>query len=82
MARFKLTQAFHYGSVRVPAGRTLADSQANAIAGDYVYTGLNANSVPYGAIPIDGSATTMFNASRWAGTSPPATIPGVQSIDA
>jgi hypothetical protein len=81
MARFRMTQAFHFGSVRVKAGGTLADSQANAVAGDAVYTGLNANSVPYGAVPLDGSATTMFNASRWAGTSPGQPT-GVSSIDA
>jgi hypothetical protein len=81
MARFRLQQAFHFGSVRVRAGGTLADSQANAVGNDAVYTGLNANSVPYGAVPLDGSATTMFNASRWAGTSPPQPS-GVQSIDA
>jgi len=79
--RFKLQQAFHFGSVRVPAGGTIADSQANAVGKDHVFTGLNANTIPYGAVPLDGSATTAFNASRWAGTSPPQPS-GVQSIDA
>jgi len=69
MARFRMQQsAFHFGSMRVRAGETLADSSANSQPGDVVWTGLNVNTVPHGAVPIDASGTTMFNASRWAGT--------------
>ena len=68
MGRFKMQQAFHFSDKRVKAGGTLADSLANSQAGDVVWTGLNSNTVPAGAVPIDASATTMFNASRWAGT--------------
>ena len=68
MARFRMQQAFHFSDKRVKAGGTLADSLANAQSGDVVWTGLNSNTVPAGAVPIDASATTMFNASRWAGT--------------
>jgi len=63
MARFRMTQAFHFGSVRVKAGGTLADSQANALAGDAIYTGLNANSVPLGAVPLDGSEAALMRDS-------------------
>jgi len=67
MARFRMQSAFHFGGTRVRAGQVLVDSQANAQPGDVVFTGLNSNSVPHGAVALDGSATTMINASRWAG---------------
>jgi hypothetical protein len=67
MARFMMTRKFHYGSVVVAAGKTLADSAANAQPGDFVYTALNSGNVPAGAIALDASATSMLNASRWAG---------------
>jgi hypothetical protein len=82
MARFRMTRAFHFGGTRVSGGMVIADSGANAVSGDFIWTGLNSVTVPFGAIPLDGSATTMFNASRWAGTLPPATISGVDSISA
>ena len=68
MARFKMQAAFHFGSMRVRAGQVLTDSSANAQSGDVVWTGLTSATVPVGATPIDGSATTMFNASKYAGT--------------
>jgi hypothetical protein len=81
MARFKLTQAFHFSQYRVRAGGTIADSPANAQAGDAVYTGLTSATLPSGCVPLDASATTMFNASRWAGTLP-GNPTGRDSIDA
>ena len=66
--RFKLSQAFHFQDKRVKAGGVICDSLANAHAGDAVWTGLNSNTIPAGATPLDASATTAFNASRWAGT--------------
>jgi hypothetical protein len=81
MARFKMQAAFHFQDKRVKAGGTLADSLANAQAGDVVWTGLTAATVPAGAVPLDGAATTMFNASRWAGTTWGAPS-GRDSIDA
>ena len=81
MARFKLQQAFHFGSVRVKAGGTLADSQANAQTGDAVYTGLTAETLPPGCIALDASATSMLAASKWAGITPGAPS-GRDSIDA
>jgi hypothetical protein len=81
MARFKLTQAFHFQQYRVKAGGTIADSAANSVAGDAVWTGLNSNTLPPGAVPLDGSATTMKNASRFASEIPGAPS-GRDSIDA
>ena len=71
MARFKLTASFYADAIgvgRVRAGRTVADSQANAVAGDVVWTGLNAQSLPAGFTPLDASADAMKAASRWAST--------------
>jgi hypothetical protein len=82
MARFRMTSAFHFGSQRVPAGKVLADSNANALAGDYVWLGLNSGTVPFGSVALDGTATSMLAASRWAGTPVACTITGAASIDA
>ena len=83
IARFMLQRAFVFGlqQVRVRAGRVLADSQANAQAGDAVWTGLNSATLPAGAVPLDASATTMWNASPWAGTAAQTVILGVDSVD-
>ena len=79
--RIGISQAFHFQDKRVRAGGVLCDSLANAQSGDTVWTGLNSNTIPAGATPIDGSATTAYNASRWAGiTWGPAS--GRDSIDA
>jgi hypothetical protein len=83
VARFRTTQSFYADAVgvgRVKAGRTISDSQANAQPGDVVWVGLNANSLPAGMMPLDGSAQTMLTASRWAGV--PVSAPtGVSSVD-
>jgi hypothetical protein len=63
MARFRMTYAFHYGSVKVVAGKTLADSVANRQPGDAIWTGLTAATVPKGAVALDASATTMYSTS-------------------
>jgi hypothetical protein len=84
MARFKTTQAFYADAVgvgRIKAGKTICDSQANALAGDVVWTGLNSQSLPQGCVPLDGSASTMLSASRWAGVPVSATILGAHSVD-
>ena len=81
MARFRCQAAVHFGSVRVKAGGTLADSVTNSQPGDAIWTGLNAATLFCGAVPLDGSGTTMFNASRWAGTTP-GQPSGRDSIDA
>jgi hypothetical protein len=84
MARFRSTQSFYADAVgvgRVRAGRTICDSQAAALPGDVVWTGLNPQSLPQGCIPLDGSAQTMLAASRWAGVPVSATILGCDSVD-
>jgi hypothetical protein len=81
MARFRTTQAFHAGSMRVAAGRTVADTVGNAQAGDVVVS-LTAQSLPPGMVPLDGSATTMKNASPFASKQVRTWITGADSISA
>jgi len=83
MARFRTSGAFYSDAVgvgRISAGRTIADSQANALPGDVIWAGLNSNSLPQGMIPLDASATTMKASSPWANTPLAATILGVDSV--
>lgn len=82
MARFRCTQAFHFGSRRVPAGGTMADSVANAVGNDAVWTGMSSATLPPGCVALDGAATSMLAASKWAGVPVSATITGVDSISA
>lgn len=81
MARFKLQQAFHFADKRVKAGGVIVDTLANAQAGDVVYSAMSAATLPAGVVALDASATTMLNASRWAGVSFGAPS-GRDSIDA
>jgi hypothetical protein len=67
MARFRMTYAFSFGSVKVPAGKYLADSAANSAPGDFIWTGLTAATVPRGATAADAAGITMLAASPWAG---------------
>lgn len=80
MARFRLASAHVIDGRKLKIGSTIADTQGNAVAGDYVWSGLNAASLSYGLIPLDGAATTMLNASRFAG-GPARISDGVNSID-
>jgi hypothetical protein len=80
MARFQLTQAMTVGHARLRAGRTICDGTACS-AGDFVWTGLNANTVSPGMVPLDAGATTLKNASKFAGVSP-GNPTGVDSVDA
>jgi hypothetical protein len=71
MARFQTTSAFYADAVgvgRVRAGKFVADSAANALPGDVVWSGLNSVSLPRGFTPLDSLANTMRAASRWGGT--------------
>jgi hypothetical protein len=64
MARFKLVGSFYADAVgvgKVSAGRTVADSQANAQPGDVIWLGLNSNSLPQCFVPLDDAAYSM----RW-----------------
>jgi len=82
MARVQLTAAMHIGALRYKAGSTLADSQANAVAGDGVWTGLNSTTWNPCMVPLDGPANTMKAASRYAGVAAPNAVSGRDSIDA
>jgi hypothetical protein len=80
MARFRLTQAVAVGQFRWPAGDTVADSQANALGGDHVWTGLNSTTMFEGMTPLDASATSMRAASQWANVPLRNVIYGVDSV--
>lgn len=67
MARFRLQQAFHYGSVKVKAGGVIVDSAANAQPGDTVFPTMSAATLPAGVVALDAPASTMLGQSRWAG---------------
>jgi hypothetical protein len=82
MARFNLTAAHVFGATRVKAGRNIADTQGNAQPGDFVFTGLSSSTVTADMVPLDGAATTMKNASRYASVAAKSYITGVDSIDA
>jgi hypothetical protein len=84
MARFMTTSAFYSdapGVGRVRAGKTVADSAANAQPGDIVWNGLNFNSLPSGFTPLDGAATSMRAASQWANTPIANVCYGADSVD-
>jgi hypothetical protein len=81
MARFRTLAALWTGQQRIPAGRTVADSQANAVVGDFVWLQLNAQSLPAAFVPLDSSAQVMRDASQWKDKPFPATILGIDSID-
>jgi hypothetical protein len=81
MARFQVLEAFHFGDKRVRAGKTIADSNANAQAGDAVWTGMNSNNIREFFIPLDASATTMKSASKYANAPAATSITGVMSVD-
>lgn len=83
MARFRLTKAFQAGSRHLHAGQTIADSLANSVPGDAVWTGLTSNTMGSGFAPLDASATTMKSGSPKFASEPSATsITGRDSIDA
>ena len=75
-----MQQAFHFDGKRVKAGGVIVDALANAQAGDVVFSAMSAATLPPGCIALDGAATTMLNASRWAGVGV-GTPTGVDSID-
>jgi hypothetical protein len=72
----------HIADKRYRAGVILADSVGASQPGDIVWTGLNANSMFPGMVPLDAGANTMKSASRFAGVPDPTAISGRDSIDA
>jgi hypothetical protein len=85
MARFGSTASFvintsNGGHKKYPAGQTYADTQGNALAGDVVWASVGSSaSMSPNLIPLDGAATTIKNASRFANQNNP-WIDGVNSI--
>jgi hypothetical protein len=80
MARFRLTQAVVLPSqLRFHAGQIVTDQPPPA--GDLYWAGLTSATMAPGMMPLDGSATTMKNASRYANEPAATAIYGVDSID-
>jgi hypothetical protein len=82
MARFRLMAAMQIGHFHYRIGTTLADSVGNALAGDKVWTGMSAATLVPDMVPLDGAASTMLAASKYAGIPPRTWTTGVESIDA
>jgi hypothetical protein len=81
MARFRSQAAFVIAHARYKAGTIFADTVGNALPGDVVWAscGLSSSMSPM-LIPLDGTATTIMNASVFANYTVPCTISGVNSI--
>ena len=77
-----MSRAFAYngGANRLAAGSTIVESQANAVAGDIVWTGLSSATMGQGFVPLDASATTMKGGSAYAGEVIGCCILGVDSV--
>jgi hypothetical protein len=82
MSRVRLTSAMHIGQVRYKAGTTLADSTANQLPGDFVWTGLTAANWHPGMSPLDAGANALKAASKYASVPAATAIDGVSSVDA
>jgi len=82
VSRFQLTQAIALPQARFKAGDIVTDVQPAAVAGDRYWPGLSAATMGPGMVPLDGSATTMKNASPFASEAVRAWITGADSISA
>jgi hypothetical protein len=83
MARFGSTVAFVLNvngqHIKYKAGQTYADTKGNAIGSDVVWPDVaNSASISPGLVPLDGTATTIYNASRFTGKS--TRIDGANSV--
>jgi len=82
MARWQGLAAFVIGNRKYKAGQTYADTTGNAQAGDVVYAPFGtAGGISPMLVPLDASATSLKNASRFAGQAVPCTITGANSIE-
>ena len=81
MARFQLQQALHVGQFRYRAGSIIADSQANALSGDKVWTGLTSATMIPDMVALDASATAMKAGSKYANVTPRGWTTGAESVD-
>jgi hypothetical protein len=53
MSRYVMTKAFWTGQQKVRAGRVIAQTQGEALAGDVVWSGtLPDGAVPVGSVPV------------------------------
>jgi len=73
MARFQLTSGSVLGHKNYKTGTTVADSVANAIGNDVVWTPMSSTTIGPQFNPLDASAIAMKNASRFANTPAPPT---------
>jgi len=81
MARFRGLAAFVVNGRRYKAGQAYADTVGNAVAGDVVWLITSANYSPM-LDCLDAGATAIKNASVHSAANRPATITGVNSIEA
>lgn len=67
MARFQLTQAVWTGQEKLHAGQFVTDTIPLTIPTDRYWPGLTAATMVPGMVPVDGPASAMKSASRYAG---------------
>jgi hypothetical protein len=71
MARFRSVGAIVMGDRKYPPGTVFADTPANVLPGDVLWTpyppGLTKDNVGPNLIPLDFAAQSIFAASRFAG---------------
>jgi len=80
MARVRLTAAHSIQGKTLKAGTIVCDG-TGAIAGDTIWTGLNAAAYSNHMVALDAGAITIQAASRFTTNPSIAFIPGNQSID-
>ena len=81
MARFQLLAAHFIADKRYKAGTVLCDG-TSCQATDRIWSGLNSGTITNDMLALDAGATTIRNASKYAGLSQRVTCDGVSSIDA
>jgi hypothetical protein len=81
MARFRLVTTHVFGSVQVRAGTVVADSVANALPGDFVWSAMSPSALSPEMTPLDGAAINMRAASVNVSRTPQRTFAtGAESI--
>jgi len=80
VARFRLQSSMVIGAVKLKPGTVIVESAAAGQAGDYVWAALSSTTVGPHMVPLDGAATTMKNASPFAGAVLPCSIDGANSV--
>jgi hypothetical protein len=82
LARFQLRRAFAYngGHNHLIAGSIITNDPSFAESGDYIWTGLTAQTMGAGFVPLDADGVAMKAASVFANEIVSATITGADSI--